>query len=72
MVGRIIGAALAPLVFLFAIVRGVRVFHPDGVVYRADVRSLADGTPLERVARRLAGAALVRLSAAISRPRAVR
>lgn len=66
--GRVIGIMLAPFVFLFALVRGARAFHPDGVVYRADVFPAAPaGDPLARAAARLAGPALVRLSAAVRR-----
>jgi hypothetical protein len=68
LLGRVIGVLLAPLVFLLALVRRARAFHPDGVVYRADVLSTAPATaPLAATAARLAGPALVRLSAAITR-----
>ncbi|MCU1279693.1 MAG: hypothetical protein JWM53_3239, partial [bacterium] len=68
LVGRVIGLALAPIVFLVALVRGARAFHPDGHVWRADVAStfVGDG-PLAEVAQRLAGPALVRLSPAMHR-----
>ena len=67
LLGRIIGVALAPLVFVVALVRGARAFHPDGVVYRADVLPNAADPLLSLVAGRLAGPALVRLSAAMRR-----
>jgi len=67
-VGRVIGLALAPIVFLVALVRGARAFHPDGAVWRADVVATfrGDGS-LARVAKRLAGPALARLSPAMHR-----
>ncbi|MGZ3438934.1 MAG: hypothetical protein ACXVDD_05445 [Polyangia bacterium] len=68
LVGRVIGLALAPLVFLAALVRRARAFHPDGVVWRADVVATFRGDgPLARVAQRLAGPALARLSPAMHR-----
>ena len=68
LVGRVIGLALAPIVFLVAFLRGARAFHPDGVVWRADVAATFAGDgPLADVARRLAGPALVRLSPAMHR-----
>jgi hypothetical protein len=68
LVGRVIGLALAPIVFLVALVRGARAFHPDGAVWRADVVGTFRGDgPLARVAARLAGPALARLSPAMHR-----
>jgi hypothetical protein len=62
-IGRLIGGALAPLAALGSLARRARLFHPDGVLYRADVEPIADDT----VARALAGSALVRLSGALWR-----
>jgi hypothetical protein len=56
------GVALAPLAALGSTVRRARLFHPEGVVYRAEVRPLVTEGPAGAVARRLAGPALVRLS----------
>lgn len=50
---------LAWLIFIYALIRGKRAFHGDGTVFRAEVRAL-DAV----VGPRLAGPALVRLSAA--------
>jgi hypothetical protein len=62
-IGRVIGVLAAPLAALGSAIRGARVVHPDGVLYRAEVRA-ADATAL---ARALEGPALVRLSGAIWR-----
>ena len=67
LVGRMVGVLVAPLVFLVALVRGARAFHPDGGVFRAEVRATAVDAPLVAVAERLAGPALARLSAAMVR-----
>jgi hypothetical protein len=64
-IGRVIGATVAPFTFLGSLIRGHRLFHPDGVVYRAEVEPIASGGPLGRLAQRLAGTALVRLSGAL-------
>jgi hypothetical protein len=60
--GRALGLALAPLTAAGSFVRRARLFHPDGLVYRAEVTSLGDRS--SRIADRLAGPALVRLSSA--------
>ena len=64
--GGIFGLLLAPFIFLYSFARGARAFHPDGIVYRAEVtpRAAAEYLPLGRAAERLVGPALVRLSAA--------
>jgi len=64
-IGRVIGAAVAPLTFIGSLVRGNRLFHPGGVVYRAEVSAIAENGPLGLLAQRLAGTALVRLSGAL-------
>jgi hypothetical protein len=48
------------------------VFHPEGVVYRAEVRPLATEGDIGVVAQRLRGPALVRLSSGMSRWRSGR
>lgn len=60
--GRVVGGLFAPFTWLASLVRGERIFHPDGVVYRADVRPLAQDGALGRLAQGFAGTALVRLS----------
>lgn len=67
LLGRIVGVLVAPLVFLVALVKGARAFHPDGGVFRAEVRATAVDASLVPVAGRLAGPALARLSAAMVR-----
>lgn len=67
LLGRIIGVLLAPLVFVVSLLRGARAFHPDGVVYRADVLPATTDASLAAMAGRLEGPALVRLSAAMRR-----
>jgi hypothetical protein len=64
-IGRALGATVAPITFLGSLIRGARLFHPDGVVYRAEVKPIAQGGPLGQLAQRLAGTALVRLSGAL-------
>lgn len=63
-VGRALGGLFAPVTLLGGVLRRARLFHPDGVVYRAEVRPLATEGPLAELAQRLAGPALVRLSGA--------
>jgi len=53
----IFGVVLAPLIFLFSLVRGLRAFHPRGTICRAKVVALDPD-----VGARLAGSARVRLS----------
>lgn len=67
LLGRMVGVLVAPLVFLVAFVRRARAFHPDGGVFRAEVRATAVDAALRPVAERLAGPALARLSAAMAR-----
>lgn len=64
-IGRMIGATVAPLTFLGSLIRGNRLFHPDGVIYRAEVEPIARDGQLGLLAQRLAGTALVRLSGAL-------
>ena len=65
-IGRAIGATVAPITFLGSLLRGNRLFHPDGVVYRAEVEPILRDGQLGRLAERLAdGIALVRLSGAL-------
>ena len=61
-IGRGVGWALSPLAAAGSFVRQSRLFHPDGVVYRAEVLPAASTGPAKDVAARLAGPALVRLS----------
>ncbi|WP_437577867.1 hypothetical protein [Sorangium sp. So ce887] len=65
--GRAIGGALSPFVWQGSLVRGARLFHPDGVVYCAGVKALAMEGEVGALAQRLAGPALVRLSGGIWR-----
>lgn len=58
------GALLAPLFGIGSALRGARVLHPSGRCYRAEVTPVATDPALGRVASRLAGPALVRLSSA--------
>lgn len=66
-IGRITGALLAPLAAAGSALRRARLFHPEGVLYRADVEPLAETS----LARSLRGAAWVRLSGAVFRSRAL-
>jgi hypothetical protein len=69
-IGRGIGVLAAPLAAMGSFVRGARIFHADGVVYRADVRADAEQGALGELAQRLAGPALARLSSAARREEA--
>jgi hypothetical protein len=62
-IGRVLGLLAAPLAAAGSWLRGARLFHPDGVLYRAEVRAVAPG----QLARSLEGPALVRLSGALRR-----
>jgi hypothetical protein len=61
-IGRGVGWALSPLTAAGSFIRRSRLFHPDGVVYRAEVLPAVVAGPAGDVAARLAGPALVRLS----------
>jgi hypothetical protein len=67
--GRGVGGVVAPVAALGSLTRGARLFHPDGVVYRADVRALQAEGALGDLARRLEGPAIIRLSGALFRHR---
>lgn len=60
LIGRFAGVGVAPLAALVSAARRARTFHPDGVLYSAEVRALGD----EPLSRALEGEALVRLSGA--------
>jgi hypothetical protein len=62
--GRAVGGILSPITGEGSLIRRARLFHPDGVVYRAEVQPLASAGAHAELARRLAGPALVRLSGA--------
>jgi hypothetical protein len=64
MIGKGVSVLLAPLAALGSFLRGARLFHPRGVVYRADVRAEVTEGAVGVLGRRLAGPALVRLSSA--------
>src|SRR5262245_44692135 len=69
-IGRGIGGLLAPLAAEGSLIRGARLFHPDGVVFCADVKPIATEGALGDLARRLSGRALVRFSGALWRTKA--
>jgi hypothetical protein len=58
------GALLAPVVAWASSVRRARMFHPEGVLYRASIEPVAASDDLRALGDRLAGRALVRLSSA--------
>lgn len=62
--GRAIGGILAPVTGVGSLARRARLFHPSGVVARAEVRTLVHGGPLGDLGEALSGAAIVRLSSA--------
>ncbi|MEZ4307580.1 MAG: hypothetical protein R3F14_05985 [Polyangiaceae bacterium] len=59
------GALFAPIAAAGSFLRQARVFHPDGVVYRAVVTVDAQDGPAKEVAARLPALQLVRLSSAL-------
>ncbi len=63
-IGKGVGVILAPLAAVGSFLRGARLVHAQGVVYRADVRATAEEGALGALAERLAGPAIVRLSSA--------
>jgi hypothetical protein len=65
--GRVVGALWGPAVRVGAALRHARLFHPEGVTYRAEVRAITPRESLTPLASRLAGPALVRLSTALWR-----
>lgn len=62
--GTLGGALLAPLTGFTSWLRQSRMFHPRGILCRAEVRPRASTLPERRVAERLAGPALLRWSSA--------
>jgi hypothetical protein len=67
--GRAIGGVLAPAAWVASLTRGARVFHPDGVVYFAEVKALSCDGAVGDLAQRLEGTALARLSGGVWRYR---
>jgi hypothetical protein len=61
-VGVVVGVVLAPIIFLWSLIKGARAVHADGVVCTAEVVAV-DAV----VGPRLAGAALARFSGAFER-----
>jgi hypothetical protein len=64
MAGTLLGGVLAPLTGGIAALRRARMFHPDGIVFAAEVAAAPDGPDLADLADRVAGPALARLSSA--------
>src|SRR4051794_13282844 len=62
-VGELVGWAMAPVTGGVSALRRARMFHPKGVVYRAEVTPAKD-TRWRAVAERLSGPAMARLSSA--------
>jgi hypothetical protein len=58
------GRLLAPLTAAVSKTRQARMFHPDGVVYRAQVTAVASPPELRALGESLAGQALARFSSA--------
>jgi hypothetical protein len=65
--GLLVGAMLAPITAAMSKAREARMFHPDGLVYVANVQPSARTADLQRLAERLGERALVRLSSALWR-----
>ncbi|MBL8951346.1 MAG: hypothetical protein JNK82_11245 [Myxococcaceae bacterium] len=62
--GKLVGNALAPLTGAVARLRRSRMFHPDGVVYSAEVHALESAPDLRALGERLSGETLSRFSSA--------
>ncbi|HYP86757.1 MAG TPA: hypothetical protein VEQ59_01350, partial [Polyangiaceae bacterium] len=65
--GMLVGAWLAPITAALSRRRRARMFHPDGLVYQAEVEPCTSDPELRPVAERLSGTALVRFSSALWR-----
>jgi len=65
--GMLVGSWLAPITAALSRSRRARMFHPDGVVYQAQVEPYTSDSELQTIAERLAGTALVRFSSALWR-----
>ena len=65
--GRVVGAALAPVAAVMAKARGGRALHPRGTVCAAEVVAAAEDPVLVVLAHRLAGGAVVRMSGSLWR-----
>ena len=65
--GIVAGAAIGPLFGIGSAVRGARLFHAEGVVYEGVATALDQAPTLSRMAARLEGPVLVRLSEALWR-----
>lgn len=65
--GLVLGTWMAPLTGAVSAKRQARMFHPDGVIYRAEVTPSAESPELGAAAARLDGSALIRFSSALWR-----
>jgi hypothetical protein len=65
--GLLVGAQLGPIAAALSGARRARMFHPDGVVYRATAQPFTSNRDLTLAAERLAGDALLRFSSALWR-----
>lgn len=64
-IGLVGGALMAPVTGAWAAIRRARTFHPDGVLYRAEVSPLPAEGEAAVLGAHLAGPALVRFSSAL-------
>ena len=65
--GMAVGACMAPITAALSRARRARMFHPDGLVFQANVEPCTLNPQLLPIARRLSGIALVRFSSALWR-----
>jgi hypothetical protein len=63
--GWLAGLASSPATGLISALRGSRMFHPSGILFRAEVEALPGSAEAHGVAARLVGPALVRWSSAL-------
>lgn len=64
LIGRVMGWVMAPVTAAVALARRSRMFHPDGVVLKSRVDPVALDPELWKLAKRLEGPAIARLSSA--------
>jgi len=64
--GAVFGVLVAPLIFLVALLRRRRLFHGRGLSWRGEVTPCASDPRAQRIAARLRGFVLARLSASVT------
>jgi hypothetical protein len=65
--GVLFGLVLAPLIFLWSLVKGARAVHADGVLCKAELVGAGDAEPAASIGKRFTGPALARFSGAMKK-----